>query len=148
MMLKQFLPKSRIQIVEKADSWQEAVKLCAKPLLDEGMIEPRYVDKIFQLYEDIGPYFVIAPKIAMPHARPEDGVIATGLSLLVVSSGVNFHSEDNDPVSLIIMLAAKDNTEHLSALASLAEMLGDDENVERLVNATTTDEIFTFIQNQ
>lgn len=146
-MLEQFLPKSRIQIVEKVNSWQDAVRLCAKPLLDEGMIETRYVDNIFRIYEKVGPYFVIAPRIAMPHARPEEGAIATGFSLLVVSSGVNFYSEDNDPVSLIIMLSAKDNTEHLSALASVAEILSDDANIERLINAKTIDEIFTLIKN-
>ncbi|OBX04854.1 PTS system mannitol-specific transporter subunit IIA [Gallibacterium genomosp. 3] len=147
-MLEQFLPKSRIQIVERINSWQDAVRLCAKPLLDEGIIETRYVDNIFRIYEKVGPYFVIAPRIAMPHARPEEGALATGFSLLVVSSGVNFYSEENDPVSLIIMLSAKDNTEHLSALASVAEILSDDANIERLINAKTIDEIFTFIKNQ
>ncbi len=147
-MLEQFLPKSRIQIVERINSWQDAVRLCAKPLLDEGIIETRYVDNIFRIYEKVGPYFVIAPRIAMPHARPEEGANETGFSLLVVSSGVNFYSKENDPVSLIIMLSAKDNTEHLSALASVAEILSDDANIERLTNAKTADEIFTFIKNQ
>lgn len=147
-MLEQFLPKSRIQIVERINSWQDAVRLCAKPLLDEGIIETRYVDNIFRIYEEVGPYFVIAPRIAMPHARPEEGANETGFSLLVVSSGVNFYSKENDPVSLIIMLSAKDNTEHLSALASVAEILSDDANIERLINAKTADEIFTFIKNQ
>ncbi|MDA3979235.1 PTS sugar transporter subunit IIA [Gallibacterium sp. AGMB14963] len=147
-MLEQFLPKSRIQIVERINSWQDAVRLCAKPLLDEGIIETRYVDNIFRIYEEVGPYFVIAPRIAMPHARPEEGANETGFSLLVVSSGVNFYSKENDPVSLIIMLSAKDNTEHLSALASVAEILSDDANIERLINAKTADEIFTFIKKQ
>ena len=127
-------------------SWQEAVKLCAIPLLSENIIEPRYLDNIFRLYKELGAYFVIAPQIAMPHARPEDGAIETGLSLLVVSSGVNFGSDENDPVHLIVMLAAKDNTAHLSVLSELAELLGDDDKVKQIINAKTIDEIFSLIQ--
>lgn len=41
-MLEQFLPKKHLQCIEKVISWQEAVKLCATPLLSEKIIEPRY----------------------------------------------------------------------------------------------------------
>lgn len=145
-MLEQFLPKKHLQRIEKVTSWQEAVNLCATPLLSEKIIEPRYLDNIFRLYKELGAYFVIAPQIAMPHARPEDGAIETGLSLLVVSSGVNFGSDENDPVHLIVMLAAKDNTAHLSVLSELAELLGDDDKVKQIINAKTIDEIFSLIQ--
>lgn len=145
-MLEQFLPKKHLQRIEKVTSWQEAMKLCATPLLSEKIIEPRYLDNIFRLYEELGAYFVIAPQIAMPHARPEDGAIETGLSLLVVSSGVNFGSDENDPVHLIVMLAAKDSTAHLSVLSELAELLGDDDKVKQIINAKTIDEIFSLIQ--
>lgn len=38
-----------------------------------GAIEPRYIDAMINTVKEIGPYIVIAPGIAMPHARPEAG---------------------------------------------------------------------------
>ena len=40
----------------------------------------------------------------MPYARPEEGANALGLSLLKIHQGVNFHSADNDPVQVVVML--------------------------------------------
>lgn len=133
-MLKSYLPLSHIQQLESVADWQQAVQQCAAPLLQQQLIEPRYLDRIFQLYDEIGPYFVIAPQIAMPHARPEDGALAQALSLLVIKQGVNFGSE-NDPVKIVILLAAKDNTSHLDMLAAVAELLSDESAVEAIIQA-------------
>ena len=48
------------------------------------------------------PYYVLGPGLAMPHARPEDGVNRLGLALTVLKEGVNFGSEGNDPVRLLV----------------------------------------------
>ena len=37
-----------IQILDRVDSWESAVKLAAEPLLKGDYIEPRYVDAIFE----------------------------------------------------------------------------------------------------
>lgn len=134
MMLKTYLPLAQIQQVDAVSDWQQAVKQCAQPLLQAQLIEPRYLDRIFELYNEIGPYFVIAPQIAMPHARPEDGARDQALSLLVIKQGVDFGSE-NDPVRLVILLAAKDNHSHLDMLAAVAELLSDESAVEAIIQA-------------
>ncbi|MGR3807155.1 PTS system IIA component, L-Asc family [Pasteurella testudinis DSM 23072] len=139
-MLKSYLPLAHIQLVESVSDWQQAVKQCAQPLLGEQLIEPRYLDRIFQLYEEIGPYFVIAPQIAMPHARPEDGALDQALSLLVIKQGIDFGSE-NDPVKLLILLAAKDNSSHLDMLAAVAELLADESAVEEMIGAADIEHI-------
>ncbi|KGQ69349.1 PTS mannitol transporter subunit IIA [Chelonobacter oris] len=139
-MLKSYLPLSHIRQVECVSDWQDAVKQCAQPLLQENLIEARYLARILALYDEIGPYFVIAPQIAMPHARPEDGALAQALSLLVVKQGVDFGSE-NDPVKLVILLAAKDNHTHLEMLAAVAELLSDESAVDEMIRATDIETI-------
>lgn len=143
-MLKTFLTPEHIQIVDNTAHWQEAVETVARPLLDFGFITPAYVQKIFADYENSGPYFVIAPGIAMPHARPQDGVLKQGLSLLVVRQGVNFECE-NDPVRIIVMLCATDSNSHVTMLSKLAEILGDAEAVMALSQATDVAEISALI---
>lgn len=83
-MISRWLPPERITIVSEISSWQEAVQLSAAPLLAAQAIGSEYVDAIIRSHEEIGPYYVLAPGLAMPHARPEQGVHKTGLSLLYV----------------------------------------------------------------
>ncbi|MFO6427822.1 PTS sugar transporter subunit IIA [Escherichia coli] len=44
----------------------------------------RYYQAILDGVEQFGPYFVIAPGLAMPHGRPEEGVKKTGFSLVTL----------------------------------------------------------------
>lgn len=145
-MLKNYITLDHIHVIDSVADWQEAVRLCARPLLDDGFIEARYVQSIFDEYENTGPYFVIAPGIAMPHARPQDGVYKQGLSLLIVRQGVSFGC-DNDPVRIIAMLCATDSTSHVQTLSSLAEMLGDADTVVALSQATQASEVFDLIRS-
>jgi len=72
----------------------------------------------------------------MPHARPEEGVIKTALSLVIVKEGVNFGSEDNDPVFIIFGLSAVDSNSHIEMIASLSQFFCDDDAVKNLKLAT------------
>lgn len=145
-MLKNFITPDHVQVVDSVADWQEAVRLSAQPLLDGGFIEDRYVAKIFEEYEKSGPYFVIAPGFAVPHARPQDGSLKQGLSMLIVRAGVSFDS-DNDPVRIVVMLAADDHTSHVKMLSSLAEMLGDAETVMALARATEAADVVARLQS-
>ncbi|PJG82713.1 PTS sugar transporter subunit IIA [Caviibacterium pharyngocola] len=139
-MLNQYLPPSHIQIIEQVADWQSAVKISAEPLLQEGLIEPRYVEHIFAAHNEIGPYYVIAPQIAMPHSRPENGALAQALSLVVIKQGIDFGSE-NDPVKLVLMLTAKDNHSHIEMLSAVAELFSDEENIEKIIQSSSVAEI-------
>ena len=75
--------------------------------------------------EEHQAYIVIAPGIALPHARPEDGVKKICLSLLTLQKPVHFGHPHNDPVDLVIALGMIDNKSHVEALASLSEILMD-----------------------
>ena len=144
-MLNQWLTGQTVKIVDSVKDWKEAIELCATPLLENQSITPNYIDAIFQLHESIGPYYVLAPGIAMPHARPEQGVNNLGLSMLLVKNGVNFNSEENDPVYLITLLAASDSTSHIEMLTQLASLFAESDDVNSIFNAKNSDEILTVI---
>ena len=144
-MLNQWLTGQTVKIVDSVKDWKEAIELCATPLLENQSITPNYIDAIFQLHESIGPYYVLAPGIAMPHARPEQGVNNLGLSMLLVKNGVNFNSEENDPVYLITLLAASDSTSHIEMLTQLASLFAESNDVDTIFNAKNIDEILTVI---
>ncbi|MEI8632679.1 PTS sugar transporter subunit IIA [Vibrio sp. PP-XX7] len=87
---------------------------------------------MYRSHEAIGPYYVLGPGIAMPHSRPEDGVNRIALSLSVFKQGVSFGSEENDPVHLLVTLAAIDSNSHVDIIAQLAELFMNDEDVQKI----------------
>ena len=75
MTLLDSLKENNSVILKKeAETWEEAIKVCMQPLLDKGTIEQEYVDAIIERTKELGPFYILAPGLAMPHERPEKGV--------------------------------------------------------------------------
>ncbi len=130
-MLKEML-KDKIQIVDSIKDWKEALRVAAKPLLDAKNIESRYVDSIIENVNKNGPYIVLTDGVVMPHSRPEEGVIKQGMSLLKIKDGVDFYQTEKK-VYLFFTLAAKDSNSHQDAIADLADVLGDDDLLNKII---------------
>ncbi|MCU6366980.1 PTS sugar transporter subunit IIA [Enterobacter quasiroggenkampii] len=144
-MLKKWIYDTTITLQESVEDWPQALELCAKPLLDLQVIEPEYVTAIIQQHHTLGPYYVLAPGLAMPHARPEEGAKGLGLSLLKLKQGVSFGAGEFDPVDVIIMLAAPDKNSHIEMISSLAELFSSDTDMTELHQVNTLEEIKTII---
>jgi mannitol/fructose-specific phosphotransferase system IIA component (Ntr-type) len=98
--------------------------------------------------KELGPYCVIAPGIAMPHARPQDGVRQTGFALITLDGPVEFGNVDNDPVDIVIGFGAVNKTSHILALKEIATYLGDEAFVQRIRSSRTTSELINLISTQ
>lgn len=72
-MITTWLPTGNIQIVDSVSDWKQAITLSAQPLLAKEAITEDYIKAIFNSHQKIGSYYVLAPGLAMPHARPEQG---------------------------------------------------------------------------
>lgn len=140
-MIKELL-ESNIQILPQVDSWEGAIKIASRPLLEKGYIEPRYIDTMISKVNELGFYIVLSEDVAMPHSRPEDGVLKMGMSLLKLDTPAKF---GNNNIQIIITLAAKDNESHIDALTNLVELLNDDEKIEKIKLAKTNQEILEII---
>ena len=139
--LSNWLNKDKVQYVESVADWKEAIETAARPLLAEGAISTEYVASIIKQKEEIGPYFVIAPRIAMPHTRPEHGAKALGLSIVKLGQAVAFNSEENDPVDAIFMFSAPDSNSHIEMISQLAEVLSDDEVMQQIFSTQSAEEL-------
>jgi PTS system ascorbate-specific IIA component len=61
--------------------------------------------------------------------------------VVTLARPVEFGHRDNDPVSLVVGLAAPDADSHLGALATLADFLSDEGRREDLLAATTAEAV-------
>ncbi|MGC6390012.1 PTS sugar transporter subunit IIA [Ewingella sp. S1.OA.A_B6] len=145
-MLTDWINESNISIINHIEDWQQAVALAVQPLIDSGAAESRYLQAIYDMHREIGPYYVLGEGIAMPHARPEEGVIRTALSLVIVSEGVEFGSEDNDPVYVIFALAAIDSHSHIEMIASLSHLFCDEDSTKQLRQSKSKQEVLEIIR--
>ncbi|WP_144884035.1 PTS sugar transporter subunit IIA [Leclercia adecarboxylata] len=145
-MITTWLPAENIQIVDSVSDWKQAIRLSAQPLLAKETMTEAYIDAIFNSHQELGPYYVLAPGLAMPHARPEQGAIKNGLSLLHIKQGVSFDAEENDPVYVVIMLCALSGDEHINMITALADIFSDDERLSALLKASSIEEIQRIIK--
>lgn len=133
-----------------ADSWPAAVRAAGQALVDQGCAEERYVDRCVTQVQADGPYIVVAPGIALAHARPEDGARALGVSVAVLDRPVSFGHPANDPVDVVFAFCSPDRDAHVGLLSALARQLAagladrlrsapDDTTAARLLNEVITD---------
>ena len=141
VMLTDLLTKEKIRFTNKELSWQETIELAAQPLLDKHEIEERYIKAIIDKVEAFGPYIDLGLGIALPHARPEEGVKKLGMSFLRCEHPVKLMDDVKHEIKLFIVLAAIDNETHLRALSTLTKILSNKERLSQLLAATDAAEV-------
>ncbi|MCW6653130.1 PTS sugar transporter subunit IIA [Aerococcaceae bacterium NML210727] len=145
MNLKQALIENNsIRLGLNATTWQEAVELSIDPLIESGAVLPEYYDAVIASTEEYGPYYILMPGMAMPHARPEAGVQRDSFSLVTLTEPVTF--SDGKEVSVLIALAATSSQIHASvAIPQVVALLEIENAVSRLEQATTAEEVLAMI---
>jgi PTS system ascorbate-specific IIA component len=140
-----FLSNETILVNAECRCWQEAVKIGVNLLVRQNCVEEKYADAIILNHQILGPYMVIAPGIVLAHARPEEGALKVAISLITFKLPVTFGNTLNDPVKLIITLAATDAKSHLSLLAQLMELLMNELDVQSIMGAKTAEEVLDIV---
>jgi PTS system ascorbate-specific IIA component len=143
--LSELLTHETIALDQEAGDWQEAIRLAGSLLESAGIAEPAYTDAMVDSVHQNGPYIVLAPGFAFPHARPSEAVHRTGMSWVRLASPVEFGSRANDPVTLVVALAATDSSTHQQAMASLATVLTDTSLRASLDEATSAAEVHAIL---
>lgn len=146
-MLSDYFTQSMIQLNINAVDWRASVQAAGDLLLNAGVCESRYIQAMIDAVEKMGPYMVLAPGIALVHARPEDGVKKVGIGILTLNKPVNFGSPENDPVKLVIPFGAVDHVGHIQMLQELAVFLSDETNQNMLKTAQDVNKVMAIFGN-
>lgn len=135
------LPAEAIEIGAVVHDWRAAVSLAGDALVRSGAAKPGYAGEMIRVIEEHGPYVVIAPGLALAHARPGPDVVADGLAIVTLAEPVAFGHPHNDPVRVVLAIAIAKAGEHLAAVAGLANIFNDSTAIADLAAATTPDEV-------
>lgn len=144
MLLRQLYELKHCNLVDGPLSWREALREGIKPLLADGTVDPVYGDCLIQNVEKHGPYIVLMPGVAMPHAMENaEGTNRDAISFMRVKEPVHFEDPANadTDATIFFTLSDTDPAEHLQSMQRLAQVLSNEEVVERLKNIESLDEL-------
>lgn len=137
-----FLKPENVRIIDRARDWKDAIELSTRSLIEQGYITENYPKRIIELTQEHGPYYIVGKDIALVHARPEDGVLHQQLAVTVIRQPVVFDKKEQEPVRLFITLCAEDSNSHLDMLQQLAEVLMDEEWVQKCIQMSSPEELY------
>ena len=139
--LNSLLGDESIDLNAHAANWRDAITIAGNLLESSGAITPAYTQAMIESLEVNGPYIVVAPGFAFAHARPSEAVKRTAISWVRLETPVAFGHGTNDPVNLVVALAAQDDQAHTQSMKELAKLLGKKDTRAKLDTVGTADEL-------
>lgn len=136
--------RDAVQVGVRASTWRDAIRVAAEPLVARGSIDASYVDRMVASVEELGPYIVLMPGLALAHAAPGPDVHVSDLSVALLANDVTFGC-DNDPVRVVLCLACTDRESHIIRLQGIAEKLMEDDFLDRLCSCSTEQELYELV---
>lgn len=133
------LPDSALSLGVVASDWKHAIRLAGDALVASGVATNDYTTRMIDVIEQFGAYIVIAPGLALAHARPGDDVLSDGLSVVTLAEPVSFGHPHNDPVSVVVGLAVTTPDGHVTQVAALANVFNDQAAIPALAAAREPD---------
>lgn len=141
------LQEKDILLGQEFSTKEEAIKAAGQLLVDNGYVDADYVPAMLERENIVSTY--MGNFIAIPHGTDEakKSILNTGISVLQIPGGVSFASpEDTEDkmVFVVFGIAGKDG-EHLEVLSKIAIFCSEQENVVKLFNATSKQEIIDLL---
>jgi len=126
-------------------TWQEAVRLSAESLVEDGSVAPDYYKQIVACIEKYGPYVVFDHNVAMPHTTENaTGAFATGVGFMVSKKLIDFGKDEDGEekkANLFFTLSAVNAEEHMNNISQLSEIFMNDDLLDALQKAETPEDI-------
>ena len=144
-MLQDLLSEDNVSFRYPAETWEDVIRHGGQLMVDAGFTEPTYTEAMIDVVRDMGPYIVLAPGLAMPHARPEMGAKQVGAALVTLEKPIDFGSPENDPVSVAVFLCAPNKEEHIQLLTDIATLFEDEEFLDAAVNFESIEDVEAFL---
>jgi PTS system ascorbate-specific IIA component len=135
------LPAEAIALRVEVDDWRAAVRAAGAALTAAGIAQPSYAAEMIRMIDEHGPYVVIAPGLALAHARPGPEVLKDGIAVVTLATPINFGHPYNDPVGVVLALAVGSPDAHVALVAELANLFNDSTAITDLAAATTVEEV-------
>ncbi|MCR2793711.1 PTS sugar transporter subunit IIA [Microbacterium sp. zg.Y625] len=140
-MAREVLNVGQVRIHGGSVSREDAMKEAADILQAAGAVTGAYFDAMQQREETVSTY--MGNELAIPHGTNEtkETILDSALSVVRYDGGVDW---DGNPVTFVVGIAGKGD-EHLEILSQIALVFSDEDEVAKLKQAQTPEELYTLL---
>lgn len=141
-MIKNILGMENIQLNVKSESKDKAIERVGKLLVANGYVKENYIEGMKAREEEVTTY--MGNGVAIPHGMNEykKQIMESGIVIAQYPNGVDFGSGNT---AYVVIGIAGIGDEHIEILSKIALTIQYEENVEKLRNAKTPEEIMSII---
>ena len=135
--MSELFSNDNIYLNQSISTQEEAIEQAGQALVKSGAVTEGYIQAMKEREQLVSTF--MGNGLAIPHGTDEakTEVIESGLSLIQIPEGIDW---DGETVKVVVGIAGKDG-EHLDLLSKIAITFSEEENVERIVNAQSAEEI-------
>lgn len=142
----EILKQDNVLLNQTASSKEEAIRLAGQLLVDSGYVTTDYIQEMIQREENLTTY--MGNFIAIPHGteNSKDMINHSGLSVVQIPGGVNFGTADDEKLVTVVFGIAGVGDEHLETLSNIAIYCSEMDNVVKLADASTKEDILQALE--
>lgn len=126
-----------------AETFEDALRITAKPLVNKNKITTRYIDRIINMNEDVVEHLFLKEYFIMPHTDAKEDVLDTCMSLGILDKCVVFNKRR---VKYILLIGAVDNYSHTGALEDLIELLENEDFLSEISKCLNSESVIASIK--
>lgn len=140
-MTDQILSPGDVRLATGAASREEAIREAGQILVDAGAVRPEYVDSMLERESSVSTY--MGNWLAIPHGTNEakDQILRSALSFVRYDAPVEWGGEQ----ARFVVGIAGIGDEHLEILSKIAIIFSDEDEVQKLLDAGSSDELVTLL---
>lgn len=135
--MSNLIPTENILINQAMADRDSAIEAAGSKLVEAGAVTQDYIQAMKEREAIVSTY--MGNFLAIPHGTDEakSAVLKSGIVLIQAPEGIDW---DGNEVKVVVGIAGKDG-EHLDLLSQIAIVFSEEENVERVINAQSAEEI-------
>ncbi|WP_019536943.1 PTS sugar transporter subunit IIA [Paenibacillus ginsengihumi] len=136
------LSKDKVKLNASARDKFEAIRMAGQLLVAAGHASVEYIDKMIEREQTLSTY--MGGGLAIPHGTNDSKELirSTGLSVIQFPQGIDFG--EGEKAYLVVGIAAAGD-DHLDILTSVATVCSDDDNMRRILQASTEEELLAIL---
>jgi len=141
-MTQSILEATNVVAAGAATTRDEAIREAGALLVAAGAVTQAYVDSMFVRENSVSTY--MGNFLAIPHGTNDakESIVRSALSLVRYAAPIDW---DGQPVRFAVGIAGLNN-EHLEILSKIAIVFSDEDEVQKLIDAGSQDEIFALLE--
>ena len=141
-MTQEILEQQNVVAAGAATTRDDAIREAGALLVAAGAVTQEYVDSMFERENSVSTY--MGNFLAIPHGTNDakESIKRSALSLVRYAEPIDW---DGQPVKFAVGIAGLNN-EHLEILSKIAIVFSDEDEVQKLIDAGSQDEIFALLE--